>query len=356
MADQCEYMIHKNGARCSLKHKSGETFCKRHKQIYERDVEVYGPILYGYCVHKYEDDHVRCNEECTGHPLLCERHRIEYNHIKTNLDVLKAKKLLIKKEFDRFYDQSPRPSWKEVVEACVKRGKRKSIAYDIALKFYEKVKPHGERMLFVLYWEFAMVENTTPINPYMVDFVADGQNVHTEVVAVETNKAMDILMAHTKPVLGHGVLDFFEGNWMVDHLFKDGDPDVYGDMKYWYDMETCINQNDRLYQKALIGLYFYITSKPVATQIELLRRAHQECLDAVGLCCQGHLIRLCNVLVGFEDGLVVEQSTGEKLQQKMAELAAAELSVEEKKKQANEFMDTLNVSAGDRGVWLEALE
>lgn len=355
MADQCEYIIHKNGARCSLKHKSGETFCKRHKQIYEREMEVYGPILYGYCVHKYEADHERCNEECMGDSFLCERHRIEYNQIKTNQSVLKAKKTLIKKEFNRFMEQTPTPSWKHVVEECVKRGNRKSVAYEIALKYFERVNHRRNRMLFVLYWEFATVENTQPINPYIVDFVADTQNVHTEVVSTESNKAQDFLLSYSKPVVGYKVLEFFEGNWVIDKLLKEDDPDVYEDMKHWYDTETCVSQGDKLYRGVLNGLYYYISSKPASVQIELLKRAHQECLDSVGLCCQGHITRLCNVLIGFEDRLVVEQSTGEKLQEKMAELAVSELSTEEKKKQANAFMDTLELVNEERMVWLEAL-
>ena len=210
-------------------------------------------------------------------------------------------------------------------------------------------------MLFQLYWEFAAAENTQPLNPYIIEFVSDTQNVHTAVVSEKTNKIEELLLSYSKPAIGLGVLDYFEGNWEMDKLIKDDDPDVYEDMKYWYNTESCIKQSDNYYRKLLNGLFHYIQSKPIHLQIELLRRAYQECIDAVGLCCQGHIVRICNVLIGFEEGVVVEQSIGQKLQDKIAEIAISELSIEEKKKQANEFMDSLKISQADKDVWLAAL-
>jgi hypothetical protein len=72
------------------------------------------------------------------------------------------------------------------------------------------------------------------------------------------------------------------------------------------------------------------------------------------MCCDGHISRLCNVLVGFDDAFAPPVPFGEILQNKMAAIAALEIETEEKVRQANTFFNEFAVPEPERVAWLEA--
>jgi len=76
--------------------------------------------------------------------------------------------------------------------------------------------------------------------------------------------------------------------------------------------------------------------------------------DNVGMCAQGNLSRLCNILSGYLDGLVFETS-GEKLQRLMAELYEQNISSDEKVIAGKKILTTLMVDRDSWNAWLEAL-
>ena len=113
---------------------------------------------------------------------------------------------------------------------------------------------------------------------------------------------------------------------------------------------------DRLYRRTLKGLVSYIERvDSVETKTELYRRLFQEASEAVGMCCDGHLARLVNVLVGFDDAYRPPVSQGELIQNRISAIAGLDVSVEERQRQANAFFDEIAVPEPDRAPWLEAL-
>ena len=72
------------------------------------------------------------------------------------------------------------------------------------------------------------------------------------------------------------------------------------------------------------------------------------------MCCDGHMSRLCNILVGFDDAFKPPVSTREVLQNRMSAIAALELETEEKIKQATDVLNELKIPEDQRGAWLEA--
>ena len=72
------------------------------------------------------------------------------------------------------------------------------------------------------------------------------------------------------------------------------------------------------------------------------------------MCCEGHISRLCNVLVGFDETFAPPVPFGEILQNKMAAIAALEVETEEKIRQATAFFNEFAVPEPDRAAWLEA--
>ena len=87
---------------------------------------------------------------------------------------------------------------------------------------------------------------------------------------------------------------------------------------------------------------------------EMFRRAWEECVEATGMCCEGHISRLCNVLVGFDEAFQPPVSFGELLQSKMSAIAGLDVPDEEKRRQATAFFDEHGTPAEERVAWLEA--
>ena len=87
---------------------------------------------------------------------------------------------------------------------------------------------------------------------------------------------------------------------------------------------------------------------------ELWRRLYEECSEAVGLCCEGHISRLCNVLVGFDDQFKPPVPFGELVQAKMSAISEMDTSLDEKVRLAMEFFDEHKVPTDARMAWLEA--
>jgi hypothetical protein len=73
------------------------------------------------------------------------------------------------------------------------------------------------------------------------------------------------------------------------------------------------------------------------------------------VCCEGHLSRLANVLVGFDDEAKPEVSVGELLQQKIAAISELDLSIEDKVGHAWAVFDELAIPMDQRIEWVDAL-
>ena len=74
----------------------------------------------------------------------------------------------------------------------------------------------------------------------------------------------------------------------------------------------------------------------------------------MGMCCEGHISRLCNVLVGFDDAFQPPVALGELMQQKMAAIAGLDVSEEEKRRQATQWFTEHGVPEAERVAWLDA--
>ena len=192
------------------------------------------------------------------------------------------------------------------------------------------------------------------VPPPEVPFAADSQNVHRKEVSAQTNKATKFLMNIKLPkkrqnelwkVLVTAFLRFVTANM---GLFTS----VIYDVSVWLKKDTCRELNDKLYRELLYRLIVYIQNSE--HRDELFKRLWEECCDSLGMCCEGHISRLCNVLVGYVEGLDPPISLGELTQQKMAAIAGMEASEDDKRRMANEFFDTHAVPAGERMAWLEA--
>lgn len=181
----------------------------------------------------------------------------------------------------------------------------------------------------------------------------DTQNVHTGVVNKQTRTSMNLMISATVPK-GQRTLDEILTAWVMDLKIGAAMSEVYKDMLYWADKNMIINDGDYLYRRALRGLWAKIKSYDYETRMELTKRLWEECNESVGMCAQGHLSRLANVLVGFDAQFKSPQSLKESLQEALAYISTLEEPVESKILKATQLMDELELPQEERQVWLDA--
>ena len=178
----------------------------------------------------------------------------------------------------------------------------------------------------------------------------DGQNVHTFAVATQTSTTMDLLL--NTPV--SSFQDTFHELYAAwDYTVPPVELRRIGkDMVRWYETDTCRAAGDYLYKRTLDGLWSRIRMSK--DRDALAKRLREECAESVGMCCEGHLSRLCNVLVGFDSAFTSPISAGEMLQMKMAAIAELDVSVEHKVGKAWVVFQDLDTPMDERMSWLEA--
>ena len=183
----------------------------------------------------------------------------------------------------------------------------------------------------------------------------DSQNVHTSAVTNQTNTNMEILLAVTGVPETQATLFEIMGAWDRVYVTTKVDNRIYEDMKKWWNVVSCVKQNDYLYRRLLRRLWFKIkTTENEETRRELTKRLQQECAESFGMCCAGHINRLCNVMVGFDDRFVQTQSKQEILQNRFAQIAQIEDEVE-KYIQATKLVAELGLTSDEAAPWMDAL-
>uniref|UniRef100_A0A6C0AK57 Uncharacterized protein n=1 Tax=viral metagenome TaxID=1070528 RepID=A0A6C0AK57_9ZZZZ len=189
-------------------------------------------------------------------------------------------------------------------------------------------------------------------------FARDGQNVHTRVVTQHTNSSLDILLNADVPADQKTVTE--SHMCFMDHISLgriktslDVVRDVDRDVKRWYRTGTCRQDGDFLYKRTLDGLWAKIKTSPMKRELEI--RLWQEMVDSLGMCCDGHITRLANVLCGFDDAFVPELSPAEKLQNRMAVIAGMEGGIILQTAHALAAFKEFDVPRDQWEAWVDAL-
>jgi hypothetical protein len=279
--------------------------------------------------------------------------------------------------------QAPPPTWQQAAQAVYGMEEVPlRIREAVARGFYENRFGGWGLWVFTQYWTWLMggrvgpepaapvvrpaVPRAAPVAPdpaaaqvrELARLARDNQNVHTGVVTEQTNKATKKLMSvkvpetqQTEKTLALVWLGTLVGIKVSYSSFIQ----VSSDINKWFNTKNCRSQDDNLYRKLLRGLVALIISeKDEERKSEMYRRCWEECCESVGMCCEGHISRLCNVLVGFDEDFQPPVPFGEILQSKMAAIAGMDVSEEEKRKLANAFFDEHKTPEADRTAWLEA--
>jgi hypothetical protein len=183
----------------------------------------------------------------------------------------------------------------------------------------------------------------------------DSQNVHTRFVVEQTNATEALLLAvpipsdqQTEPTLAGEWIRLLSRQVSWGRILK-----TLTDVHAWFGKPSCRQENDNLYRRLLRSTVAKI-NRTGDMRDELYRRLWEECTEATGMCCEGHISRLCNVFVGFDEAFQPPIPLGELMQQKMAAIAGMEISEDEKRQLANAWFDEVAVPAQERVAWLDA--
>jgi len=350
--------IQANGRQCSAPRRNGVARCRRHQEMELRHTERYGPLQEGKCT--LIVGHGRCPHDKEENSEICEWHRRrfrrhqDHQHHNELIDVLIQEPL----------HHNPRPNWQIVTQILFATNELNlplRIRYRASLRYFNTVTRGAVPVhIFTLYWMWLEGggHGPEPQPPDNLGRIArDRQNVHTEFVSRQTNAGLEKLLAIPGGTEDSRIPDWFASKWLVcAYGGWDEVRSTVDDMQIWYKSPNCRQEGDWLYKKALDGLYYHIRNLPdMEIRKELWKRTFEECFEAIGLCCDGHIIRICNVLVGFDETFTPPLSLNEQIQNEMARLSTLELPNEEKVTQANTFFEQQSVPLEQRQVWLDAL-
>ena len=183
----------------------------------------------------------------------------------------------------------------------------------------------------------------------------DRQNVHTRHVSAQTNKGVQILLNTPVPD-EQSTLHDITFRWMLAGTFDRTNQlgTLLIDMDTFYHRETCRSEGDFLYRRLLDGLHATITLSP--NRDELSKRLYEEILESAGLCMDGHITRLINVLVGFHPDFASPTSLIDVLGDRFAALASvADLTTAVRRERGLAILTELGIPDYDHAPWLDAL-
>lgn len=151
-----------------------------------------------------------------------------------------------------------------------------------------------------------------PVQRNLRNFVADPQNVHTTEAVKQTKEMIEKIRKIPVPEGYRWNLSITSKT--AGEIITECKLTIYAScqMLTQYSQPTAIYDiEEGIYGKTLDSTWQFI--KGHAEKESLIAILKQELEDNVGMCAQGNLTRICNVLSGYMEGIVPPESLSEKL-------------------------------------------
>jgi len=182
-------------------------------------------------------------------------------------------------------------------------------------------------------------------------FVADRQNVHTAVVVQKVKDSVDKILQIPVPPEYQGSQRTL-GEIIVECNIPDA-ATLQMSVKYC-SLDDIYDLGHGIYRRVLDCVWQFIKTSPDSDGLK--RILATEMTDNIGMCAQGNLSRLCNILSGYLDGINMDvKSKNVLLAERLApleQLANYHARIE----QARAIFEELEIPENDRAVWLEPLQ
>ena len=182
-----------------------------------------------------------------------------------------------------------------------------------------------------------------------------GQSVHMKEIETTTKTGIALLQEMNIPE-GQNTLREIEWAFSLVVDDKKAVSKVIADMKTWGAKKTVMDTKKNIYRPTLRGLWAKIKTYDDDTKFELIQRLYEEASESLEMCADGHVARLVNVLVGFDDNFKLQISPMEYFQENIAKISENTVApLEFKIEQVKRLMDDINMPEDQREAWISAL-
>jgi hypothetical protein len=179
----------------------------------------------------------------------------------------------------------------------------------------------------------------------------DRQNVHTSVVVQKVKETVQkVLQIPVPPEYQTDTLKTAGEIVLECGLTKQAAWQMMA--KYCAD-EDIYELGYGIYARVLNSVWQYIKSSPDSTDLKKILKAEMQ--DNIGMCAQGNLSRLCNILSGYMEGLIVDtKSKNEIIGERLSALMEIQ-NADERESAGRRVLEELNVPAEERDTWMQSL-
>jgi hypothetical protein len=197
------------------------------------------------------------------------------------------------------------------------------------------------------------------------DISKDGQSIHVREVEKTTHDGIHVLSNLEVPKGQQTLTEIysaFQSTVFVNEYAVNPQSvklklkRVVNDMRDWASRDKVMSTTENVYKNVLRGLWVKIKSYEQEIRDELVKRLWEECFESLDMCADGHVGRLINVLIGFDDDFKSKISPMEYFQNNMALISQNALApMAFKVEHARKLMDEIGMPEEQRGAWIEAL-
>lgn len=190
-----------------------------------------------------------------------------------------------------------------------------------------------------------------PVGGALAQLAHDRQNVHTSVVVQKVKEVVQKILQIPVPP-----------EYQTETLKTSGEIILecrLSRQAAWQMMSKYCNEEDiyelgfGIYARVLNSVWQYIKASPDSE--DLKRILASEMQDNIGMCAQGNLSRLCNILSGYMEGLAVDtKSKNELIGERLASLIEID-DADERVAAGVRILQELDVPVDERDAWLEPL-
>ena len=344
------------GTPCNKEALEGKERCKRHQAAFEKKEAKAGPIREGGC-HGIKADGKRCDIFALEGSMLCRKHtalldatrRAAERKVQEDAEIAERSKVLIR-------DAVP---WRIALQMVLHEWRQNTLGPRVFWQTALRVAKHQGATAEEIDAYYDGIRFMIPL-PYqggrergLADLAKDPQNIHTAEVSSQTEKMTQLLLSEPIPpeqktlkILFMKCMKLCKITTMKKFLM------TMDDINSWYEKAWCIKENDFLYKRLLDASVAKIETSE--HKIALYKRIYEEAVESLGMCCQGHLSRLLNVFVGFDDAFKSPISAREALQDEMATLSTMDMSPDEMVVVAKTILQRLAIPTEEWSQWTQA--
>jgi hypothetical protein len=191
-------------------------------------------------------------------------------------------------------------------------------------------------------------------NPNVLARIAnDNQNVHTQLVVEQTKKNVQEILKIPVPEIFKWQSKKLSMTYKTIVMFCHLSPKSAWQFASMYCSDATIyDLEPGIFGKVVDGVWQFISKSP--DKVDLKKILAAELRDNIGMCAQGNLSRICNVLQGYMEGIGQKESVSEILGREFPKLMEIENQVEREARGAAILRENA-VPEGEWENWLEPL-